>query len=99
MGRIKQAIEHLQIIMNEEGVNPINGLPEELFIFATTLMPVSNIDLFITNQSGQILLSWRDDRYYGSGWHIPGGCIRMRETLETHIQKTALKELGMKVEV
>lgn len=77
MGKIEQAIEKLQKVMNEEEVNPVNGLQEELFVFATILMPVPNIDLFITNRSGQLLLTWRDDRYYGSGWHIPGRCIRM----------------------
>lgn len=85
--------------MDEEGVNPTEGLPEELFIFGTTLVPVSNVDLLITNIDGQILLSWRDDKYYGRGWHIPGGCVRLRETWLDRVQKTALKELGTKVEV
>lgn len=98
MSKVEQAVKNLEKAMSEEGVNPINGLPEELFVFATTLMPVPNIDLFITNQSGQVLLTWRDDRYYGIGWHIPGGYIRMRETLESRIQKTALNEIGAKVD-
>lgn len=49
MSKVEQAVKNLEKAMSEEGVNPINGLPEELFVFATTLMPVPNIDLFITN--------------------------------------------------
>lgn len=98
MSKVEQAIENLQRAMNEEGINPTNGLTEELFVFATTLMPVPNVDLFITNEYGQLLLTWRNDKYYGSGWHIPGGCIRMRESLESRIQKTALNEIGTEVD-
>ena len=32
--------------MDEGNVDPRNGLPEELFWFATTLVPCANIDLF-----------------------------------------------------
>ena len=63
--RLVEAINTLQDIMVKDGVDPTKGLPEELFIFGTTLMPVSNVDLFITNDKGQVLLSWRDDQYYG----------------------------------
>ena len=97
--RLVEAINTLQKIMVEDGVDPTKGLPEEFFIFGTILMPVSNVDLFITNEKGQVLLSWRDDKYYGKGWHIPGGCIRLRETWIDRIQKTAMKELNTKVEV
>lgn len=97
--RLIEAIESLQQVMNADGVDPTQGLPEELFIFGTTLMPVSNVDLFITNDSGQVLLSWRDDQHYGKYRHIPGGCIRLRESWIEKIQKTAVKELGSEVEV
>jgi len=79
--------------MDEEGIDPTKGLPKELFHFATTLIPCSNIDLFIT-RGNQLLLTWRDDEFYGQGWHIPGGCLRMRETLDNRIQETARNEIG-----
>lgn len=69
--KITKAIEYLQSVMNEEGVDPTKGLPKELFHFATTLMPCTNIDLFITRRNS-LLLTWRDDEFYGKGWHIPG---------------------------
>jgi colanic acid biosynthesis protein WcaH len=44
------------------------------------------------------LLTWRDDRFYGSGWHVPGGIIRYKQTAEDCIRATAQRELGAAVE-
>ena len=95
---ITQAIKNLQQVMDNEEIDPRNGLPEELFWFATTLIPCANIDLFIINEKGQVLLTWRDDKFYGSGWYIPGGCIRIKETIDKRIQLTALDEIGCEVD-
>lgn len=96
--KVKEAIIRLQDAMKTEGVDSTKGLPEELFIFSTTLVPIVNIDLFVINEKGQLLLTWRDDIYHGKGWHIPGGCVRMRERLETRVIKTAEKELGVPID-
>lgn len=97
MDELEEAINELKRIEKKQGIDHTKGLPESLFIYATTLMPVANIDLLITNHKGELLLSWRDDKYYGAGWHIPGGCIRILETIEQRIQKTAKNELGCTV--
>lgn len=95
--RINKAIENLKKIIDEEGINPRKGLTEELFAFATSLIPCSNIDLLIRYDNNRVLLTWRNDKYYSEGWHIPGGCLRMHETLMDRVQKTAVKEIGTKV--
>lgn len=97
MSKISEAIGVLQHAMNEEGINPVNGLPLDLFEFCTTMLPFINVDLIIQNKAGQILLSWRSDAHYGTGWQIPGGIIRMMETIDERIQKTAVREIGCKV--
>lgn len=51
----------------------------------------------MSNDKHEVLLSWRNDPHCGTGWHIPGGCIRLMETAEERIQKTALAEIGVKV--
>lgn len=94
---IHEAIQNLRLVMKEEGVDPTQGLPQELFLFATTLIPCANIDLFVTDENRRLLLTWRDDEFYGQGWHIPGGCLRLKETLDCRIQQTAINELGSKV--
>lgn len=69
-------------------------LPEKMFLQISTKTPLINVDLFIINEFDEILLSWRDDVYCGTGWHIPGGIIRHGETMQTRLQKTATKEIG-----
>ena len=72
--------------------DPRKGLPEEVFSFVTTLTPMVNVDLLIKDDSGNILLTWRDD--LGGGWHIPGSIIRVQETIRQRLQKTVEKELS-----
>ena len=94
---LTEIIQSLKNIMNEEGVFPEKGLGKELFCFASTLIPIVNVDLLILNKKKEILLSWRDDPHCGTGWHIPGGCIRFKEKVSERIQKTARTEIGTQV--
>jgi colanic acid biosynthesis protein WcaH len=70
------------------------GLPEEIFYFISRITPLVNVDLLIKDSKENVLLAWRDDVYY-HGWHIPGGIVRFKETLERRIQKTAQDEIGI----
>lgn len=77
--------------------NPSAGLPEDIFYYISSVTPLVNVDLLIKDENGRILLSWRDDQYAGRGWHLPGGIIRFRETLETRLKKVAETEVGASV--
>lgn len=94
---MKNNYEQLLKKVYEEIDDPSQGLPEEVFLFASSITPLVNVDLLIRDDNGRILLSWRDDKYHGKGWHIPGGIIRVKETFENRIHETALKELGCHV--
>lgn len=78
-----------------DGIQPEQGLGEELFLQVSSLVPVVNVDLLVYNDKGQFLLTWRDDPHCGRGWHVPGGCIRFKETFEERIRKVAQQELGL----
>ena len=78
--------------------NPSSGLPEEVFLFISRITPIVNVDLLIKDENGRILLSWRDDQYAGTGWHIPGGVVRFKENLEKRLLKVAEAEIGAVVE-
>jgi ADP-ribose pyrophosphatase YjhB (NUDIX family) len=75
-----------------------DGLPEELFLFVSRITPLINVDLLIRDDDGRTLLTWRRDRFYGSGWHVPGGIIRYKETAADRIRIVARHELGATVE-
>ncbi len=90
---IKKRIKALESFIK----NPKEGLPEEIFYFISRNTPLVNVDLLIKDEKGRTLLAWRDDKYCGKGWHIPGGIIRYKEKLETRIQKVAKKEIGIPI--
>lgn len=94
---MKKAIENFRQEMKKNCINPENGLGTELFLMVSSMTPILNVDLFITDAQGRVLLSWRDDQHCGKGWHIPGGCVRFKEILDTRIHMTAITELGADV--
>lgn len=78
--------------------NPSLGLPDEVFYYISRTTPLVNVDLLIKDENGRTLLSWRNDQYCGEGWHVPGGIVRFRETLETRVKKVAETEIGVNVD-
>ena len=74
-------------------VHPETGLPDEVFRLVTKLTPMINVDLLIKNESGETLLTWREDTLCSPGWHIPGGIIRFQEPIEHRIHAVAQSEL------
>ena len=77
--------------------DPARGLPEDVFLFASRITPLVNVDLLIKNEQGQTLLTWRHSLYYPPGWHIPGGIIRYKESMASRIVAVADTELGAQV--
>jgi ADP-ribose pyrophosphatase YjhB (NUDIX family) len=85
-------------VLEAWALNPTAGLPYELFLFISRLVPMTNVDLLVYDDEGRILLTWRDEPIHGVGWHVPGGMIRYKETAEDRVRATALEELGAGVE-
>ncbi len=82
--------------LEAEIAEPSKGLAYDVFLFASRITPMINVDLLI-QKGGKTLLTWREDCYGEPGWHIPGGIVRYKETLGDRILKTALAELGAAV--
>jgi colanic acid biosynthesis protein WcaH len=76
--------------------NPEQGLPNEVFHFIRKVTPLINVDLLI-RRDGLTLLAWREDEYE-AGWHIPGGIVRFRESLQSRIDAVAANEIGATVD-
>lgn len=77
--------------------DPAKGLPEEVFLFITSITPMVNVDLLIKNEKKQTLLTWRNDDQHTPGWHIPGGVIRYKEKASDRIEAVAMNELGARM--
>lgn len=87
---------HIEAIESAAG-DPRRGLPHEVFLFVSRITPLVNVDLLIHDDRGRALLTWRDDRHFGSGWHLPGGVIRYQEAAVDRVRACALEELGADV--
>lgn len=75
-------------------IDATNGIGEELYLAISQLTPSINVDLVVKSDNRtKTLLAWRDDRYYGPGWHVPGGVVRFKEKLLDRVHKVAKKEL------
>jgi len=83
--------------LDQLGIEPIKGLPDDLFYFVSRTTPLVNVDLLIKDERGRNLLAWRHDQYAGKGWHVPGGIIRFKETFEERLLQVGLTELGTRV--
>ena len=77
--------------------DPGTGLPENVFHYISRTTPLVNVDLLIKDEKGRTLLSWRNDRHTGTGWHVPGGILRFKETFEERVAKVAETEIGCEV--
>lgn len=90
---VKDAISRL----DNEVADPEKGLPLDIFYYISRTTPLINVDLLIKDEDGRTMLAWRDDEYAGTGWHVPGGIIRFRETMEERLKQVALEEIGYEV--
>lgn len=87
----------LIVALRQQIQAPENGLEEDVFLFVSELTPLVNVDLLVRDDIGRILLAWRNDPWWGSGWHVPGGVLRLHETFLERIEKTAEAELHTSV--
>ncbi len=90
---VRRSIEMLEAAIGDA----TRGLPEELFQFVSRLVPLINVDLLIQDDRSRTLLTWRDDEFFGAGWHVPGGIIRYKEPAVDRIRGCAREELGADV--
>lgn len=93
MDTLSKAIQRIDTHVGD----PKTGIGEEVFHMVSRYTPMVNVDLLIKNREGAILLTWRDDQFYGPGWHLPGGVIRFKETFAERIQAVATSELNTQV--
>jgi ADP-ribose pyrophosphatase YjhB (NUDIX family) len=79
-----------------EGLYPPN-LPEKVWNEIATLVPLPAVEVLIVKDSPtRFLLTERHDKNW-NGWHIPGGFILYKESLEDACHRIAQKELGVSV--
>jgi len=74
------------------------NLPLDIWQAITTLVPVAAVEVLISNDGQDFLLTMRQDEHW-NGWHIPGGYVGCGESLSDACQRVARRELGIEVEL
>lgn len=87
----------VEILRNAQ-INSELGLPEELFLLTSALVPLPNVDLLVLDKQKRILLTRRNDDFFEKSWHIPGRTMRYGESFEHAIRCASRTELGTDVD-
>jgi len=90
---LQRSIEILEAGLGD----PRLGLPADIFRFLSRIAPLINVDLLIQDDRSRTLLTWRDDEFFGPGWHVPGGIIRYKESAADRIRACGREELDADV--
>ena len=45
-----------------------------------------------------VLLTWREDDFFGRGWHVPGSALRLGDTTQHRLRECGREELGAEIE-
>jgi ADP-ribose pyrophosphatase YjhB (NUDIX family) len=93
VGALREAVR----VIGTAVTDPRTSLPEDLFLLISRLIPMVNVDLLLADDQGRILLTWRDDRHFGRGWHLPGGMVRFKESARERVEICAWEELRARV--
>jgi len=64
----------------------------------TTLVPVPAVEVLLTNDGADFLLTMRQDEHW-NGWHVPGGYVGCGEPLSDACRRIAQRELGIDVQL
>ena len=97
MIKLTKAQKEAIAILRDAQFDTDQGMPQELFLLVSGLVPLPNVDLLIVDEQNRILLSRRNDRYFEKSWHIPGGCMHINESFDRCISQTAHRELGIDI--
>ena len=73
-------------------------LPLELFLLVSRLVPLFTVDVWVEREDRAVLLTWREDEFFGRGWHVPGSALRLGESTRDRLHECAREELGAEIE-
>lgn len=72
------------------------SLSDEEYQYIYSRVPRVNVEIVIKTENG-IVLTKRSIEPWKGYWHLPGGRVRLDETLENAVQRIALYEVGVNV--
>ncbi|CAN5146233.1 hypothetical protein BH11PAT1_BH11PAT1_7720 [soil metagenome] len=73
-------------------------LTYEEFEYIYKRVPRLCVEVIVVNEQG-VLLTLRKEQAWKGQWHIPGGTVYLRESMETAVKRVAHEELGIGVDI
>lgn len=74
----------------------IPNMPLDVWYAINRILPLPAVEVIVSTNGKDFLLTKRKDKFW-DGWHIPGGFLMRKETLEKACNRVAKKEIGMTV--
>jgi ADP-ribose pyrophosphatase YjhB (NUDIX family) len=90
-----QQLKDLLRQLRAEGLTPPR-MPVAVWKALRGLVVQTAVEVLITRNGKDFLLTWREDEYW-KGWHIPGGFLCPEESLEAACKRLAKNELEIDV--
>lgn len=72
---------------------------QDEFLNVIDKAPLVSIDIILKDETGRVLLGYRNNRPAQGFWFVPGGRIRKNETLEQAMSRISLTELGFEISI
>ncbi len=85
--------------MVENSKHVLQRLSDEDYQYIFSRVPRLCIDLVIHSSASGVLLLKRKQKPYIGSWHIPGGCVKFRESIADAANRIALAEIGETVNI
>jgi ADP-ribose pyrophosphatase YjhB (NUDIX family) len=71
-------------------------MPLSIWRALLSVVPMPSVEVIVTKSGLDFLLTYRQDKDW-HGWHIPGGFIAPRESIQKACERVAGRELGIDV--
>lgn len=90
-----ETLKNLLHRLKDANLQPPNT-PYEIWKELATLVPLPTVEIILTHNEKDFLLTYRKDEIW-DGWHIPGGFILSKESIENACRRIAERELNIPI--
>ena len=90
--QIDDLVKYIRLAKQDKILLP--NLPLRLFEALNEYVSLPVVEVILVDKQNRFLLTYRDDEHW-HGWHIPGGFVGVRESIQNACSRIAMRELGI----
>ena len=93
----REKSDQLANLLRELAEERTDIIPEEVWFALHELIPMPAVEVLITRDNGkEFLLIYRKDKFW-DGWHVPGGFVKIKESLIDACRRIAESEVRIDI--